>query len=160
MIDRITYFFYKLKRAISWGIFMFNNGWYDYSFMQSFMDKKLKEMEIWYRTHAYIGSRYSYARLIRLARKYLELSNENYWDKRRDEYFQKRFDEKYGRIKLLLEPIQDKSYSKCIFKYGGINDERAAQVSYRYTRRSEYLQRKYYDKFWDVMKKHIGWMCD
>jgi hypothetical protein len=150
-------FFYKLRRAISWGVFMFNNSWWDYGYTKTFMDKKLKEMENGFRTKAQYYGALSHARIIQIARKYLEMSTDEYWSGVENQ-FNKKIEERYGKHKFKFEPFEgNKDLIQLKITYGGKENEHAGAVSCRYHKYMDYVRDRYYQKFWDVMKKHIGY---
>jgi hypothetical protein len=153
---KISRFFRKLKRAISWGIFMFSNEEWDPVYLNKFLDKKLADMEKSYIKYGNSIHRHSEVRLIRLARKYLKLSwNNEEVMSRLDALMEK----KYGEHDIVFG-INDKKYLNHKIVWGGVVNDRAEEVSnYIYDRLYKF-EEKYYAKFWDIMKKHIGNMWD
>ena len=153
---KISRFFRKLKRAISWGIFMLSNEEWDPCYLNQFLDKKLADMEKAYSKFGNSIHHYSEVRLIRLARKYLKLSwNNEDITSRLDALMEK----KYGKHDIIFGK-NEKGYTISKIVWGVIVNDRAEELSSYIYKKIYRVEQKYYTKFWNIMKKHIGNMCD
>jgi hypothetical protein len=135
---------------------MFSNEEWDPVYLNQFLDKKLADMEKAYIKYGNSIHHYSEVRLIRLARKYLDLS----WNNDRvTELLLDRMEQKYGKSQF--EIIEKKKGFNIMRKlWGGKENKKLDEtVEYIYVKRAE-IEEKYHNKFWDIMKKHIGRMAD
>ena len=165
MFWHIQKFFIRLKRSLSWFIFMWTNEDWDYSFLYDVIDKKLASMEKLFKTSIFT-TKNSLVRLIRLARTYMKLA-------RQDEFaftLYKQFEAKYGRSTCKMDNINPATKSAILIfgfkkddtlifdtdpEYKRINKlyiRVLRRISYRkieYRRRLFYILNKYMEYFWD-----------
>lgn len=156
---RIREHFHRFKRACSWFVFMYNNhSWCD-SYLYKMIDKKLAEMEHTQTYYSHALCHYSLARLIKLTRKYYDLSVNFSFEKA-----WKKFEERYGETEILTKELPDGysewlgiGHKKCKTKE---ENEYASKLSHRLFRMEEYQQEKYRKKFLNMLITHGRYWWD
>jgi len=152
----IRHFFRKLKRAISWGIFMFSNEEWDFHYLQRLLVKRLTELEKSYSNHStkeysHIHT-HSYCRILRLAISYLKEQ-----DKEDD---QDDLTKTFGKTSFSFSPPDEKGYCSLTILWGGKVNKEASVLSATRFKKFEDHKAKCYKRFWYLMEKYIGNMWD
>jgi hypothetical protein len=161
----------RIRRSISWAIFMWSNEDWDYHYLYQVLSKKLKDMEKQLKKGWGIHKS-SVSRLIRLCVRYFELGYDNEFTD--DLYLA--FEKRYGKITMRDEETGEvygdkkEKLFRCIFGFkkdngevlwqGTVGYERVSNLHHRigliterkrqeYLRRAWYILEKYSEYFWD-----------
>jgi hypothetical protein len=159
-------FWHKLKRSISWFLFMWDNNNWGHIYLYKVMDKKMGELEYNFIKYGHLHNSKRYAKIINICRWYLQrLIKEDIIDSLQDKHINK-----YGNSKMILEDHPDNvpgkaglsvlkgwKYSKCETEE---QNEYAHKVFIRICLMERYLYKKYYVRFFYIFKKYVQYWWD
>ena len=146
----------NFAHSFDWFCFMWTDRDWDSLYFVRMMRKKLLRIEKAI-LNGHHSSKYSSARIIRLAVTYLDLGFTTLND---DIHLDKLFTERYGKLDTSFTPAGDGTfymnfrYMKCDTPE---KQEYADQVSMRIHRYKEYKAQVYRKKFFDLLNKYILW---